>query len=187
MKASTKWLFLAGAVGLLAACASASKTSAPPATVGALDLDRYQGTWYEWARLPMFFQRNCVESEAHYRLRSDGRIDVLNRCQTRSGEWDEATGIAAPIAPGVTDRLEVRFDTWFSGVLPNVAKGPYWVLYVDPDYQTALVGSPDRKYLWLLARQPNVMAAPRDTLLRIAHEKGYDTAKLVWRGETSSQ
>jgi len=97
------------------------------------------------------------------------------------GKVEEATGTATPIKPGVTDRLEVRFDTWFSGVLPNVAKGPYWILYVDDDYKTALVGSPDRKYLWLLARKPDISAAQSEKLLRIAREKGYNLNRLVWR------
>ena len=61
---------------LLTGCAS---QVAPPATVGSVDLQRYQGTWYEQARLPMFFQRNCAQSEAHYRLQDDGSVAVRNR------------------------------------------------------------------------------------------------------------
>ena len=52
---------------LLVGCANSGTGVAPPKTVESVDLERYQGTWYEVARLPMFFQRNCVESEAHYR------------------------------------------------------------------------------------------------------------------------
>lgn len=63
----------------------------PPPTTQQIELQRYQGTWYELARLPMFFQRNCVQSEAHYGLREDGRIDVTNRCLEKDGQWNEAT------------------------------------------------------------------------------------------------
>lgn len=180
MKTSTKLLLLAGAAGLLAACASGPR-EVPPLTAGNVDLKRYQGHWYEVARLPMFFQRKCAQSEANYHVMADGSVAVFNRCRTLDGKVEEATGTATPIKPGVTDRLEVRFDTWFSGVLPNVAKGPYWILYVDDDYKTALVGSPDRKYLWLLARKPDISAAQSEKLLRIAREKGYNLNRLVWR------
>jgi len=180
MKTSTKWLLLVGAAGLLAACASGPR-QVPPLTAGNVDLQRYQGHWYEIARLPMFFQRNCAQSEANYHVMADGKVAVFNRCRTLDGKVEEATGTATPIKPGVTDRLEVRFDTWFCGMLPNVAKGPYWILYVDDDYQTALVGSPDRKYLWLLARKPELSTAQREKLLRIAREKGYNPNRLVWR------
>ena len=61
---------------------------APPRTQ-QVDLQRYQGTWYELARLPMFFQRHCAQSEAHYRLQPDGTIAVLNRCRTEKGEREE--------------------------------------------------------------------------------------------------
>jgi len=176
---------LAAASLLLAACAHSSNTLAPPNTVGKVDLKRYQGTWYELARLPMFFQRNCAQSEAHYGLKDDGNIAVLNRCRTLDGKWEEATGTASPQVPGQTDKLWVVFDNWFSRLLPGVAKGAYWVLYVNSDYQVAVVGNPDRKYLWLLSRTPSVTAEVREELLAKAREQGYDTTRLIWRvGDT---
>ncbi len=114
---------------------------APPRTQ-QVDLQRYQGTWYELGRLPMFFQRNCVQSEAHYGLRPDGRIDVTNRCKEKDGQWNEAKGIAEAQQPGSTDKLWVRFDNWFSRLAPGLTKGEYWVLYHDKDYRVALVGHP---------------------------------------------
>ena len=144
-----------------------------------VDLQRYQGTWYELARLPMFFQRNCVQSEAHYGLRDDGRIDVTNRCRDKDGEWIEAKGFAEPQVEGKTDKLWVRFDNWASKILP--IKGDYWVIYRDEDYRVALVGHPQHKYLWLLSRTPEVDQQTRDKLLEIAREQGYVTSELIWR------
>lgn len=151
---------------------------APPRTQ-QVDLQRYQGTWYELARLPMFFQRNCVQSEAHYGLRDDGRIDVTNRCRDKDGEWIEAKGVAEPQVEGKTDKLWVRFDNWASKILP--IKGDYWVIYRDEDYRVALVGHPQHKYLWLLSRTPEVDQQTRDKLLEIAREQGYVTSELIWR------
>ncbi|WP_009406485.1 lipocalin family protein [Pseudomonas bharatica] len=164
----------------LAGCSSTDRGSPPPATV-QVDLQRYQGVWYEQARLPMFFQRNCVQSEAHYTLRDDGKIDVTNRCKEKNGEWNEARGVAEAQVPGKTDKLWVRFDNWFSRIAPDMTKGEYWVLYHDTDYKVALVGHPNREYLWLLSRSPQIDSATRDKLLGIAREQGYDVSELIWR------
>ena len=85
MKTSTKLLLLAGAAGLLAACASGPR-EVPPLTAGNVDLQRYQGHWYEVARLPMFFQRKCAQSEANYHVMADGSVAVFNRCRTLDGK-----------------------------------------------------------------------------------------------------
>ncbi|MCD5978513.1 lipocalin family protein [Pseudomonas quasicaspiana] len=156
-----------------------------PKTVGNVDLKQYQGTWYEIARLPMFFQRKCAQSEAHYALKEDGNVGVTNRCRTIEGEWQEATGTATPQVPGKTDKLWVEFDNWFSRLLPGVAKGDYWVLYIGDGYKTAVVGNPDRKYLWLLSRTPTISKDVKEHLLSQAQQQGYDTTKLVWRVEDS--
>lgn len=169
---------------LLIGCAGPNPDGVPQ-TVGQVDLQRYQGTWYELARLPMFFQRNCVRSEAHYALQNDGSVAVTNRCETGDGEWEQAKGEAVPQQPGQTDKLWVRFDNWFSNLFPGLTKGHYWILYLDDGYNVALVGSPDRDYLWLLSREAEVDAATRGTLLEEARQRGYDTSELIWRGESS--
>ncbi len=173
-------LFCTLALALLVGCASSS-AEAPPASAGQVDLQRYQGTWYELARLPMFFQRNCAQSEAHYLLQDDGSIGVTNRCRTLEGEWIEARGRAVAQEAGSTDKLWVSFDNWFSALFPGVAKGDYWVLYLDQDYQHVLVGNPNREYLWLLSRTPQVSAETREQLLAEARARGYDTDALIWR------
>ncbi|MDD0845290.1 lipocalin family protein [Pseudomonas sp. Gutcm_11s] len=166
---------------VLAGCAGSGEPDQPPQTAGQVDLQRYQGTWYELARLPMFFQRNCVASEAHYRLQESGSVAVTNRCRTATGEWQEALGEARLQQEGRTDKLWVHFDNWFSNLFPGLTRGEYWVLYLDADYQTALVGHPNREYLWLLSRSPEVASAVSERLLAEARSRGYDTAELVWR------
>jgi hypothetical protein len=60
------------AAAVLAGCANSGTGVVPPKTVKQVDLQRYQGTWYEQARLPMFFQRDCAQSEALYELQGGG-------------------------------------------------------------------------------------------------------------------
>ena len=152
-----------------------------PKTAGYIDLERYQGTWYELARLPLYFQRNCAQSQAHYTLKNDGTVAVTNRCRTLDGEWQQAEGTATAQVPGRTDKLWVVFDNWFTNLLPWVAKGDYWVLHVDEHYKTAVVGNPNRKYLWLLSRTPTVPEWLKQEMLANARQQGYDTSRLIWR------
>lgn len=173
------WLAALGVV-LLAGCATQGEDLAPN-TVGKVNLKRYQGMWYEQARLPMFFQRDCAQSEAHYQLKADGNVDVLNRCRTLDGEMQEAHGTARSVSPGINDRLKVSFDTWFSGVLPGVATGDYWIIYLSDDYRYAIVGHPNHKYLWLLTRSRTVPEDIRQLLMAKARQQGYDTSRLIWR------
>lgn len=172
-------VLLAGLV--LAGCATSGEDPLAPKTVNSVNLKRYQGTWYELARLPMYFQRNCAQSEARYTLKPDGNMGVLNRCLTSDWQWEEARGTATPQVPGKTDKLWVKFDNWFSRIVPGVAKGQYWVLYVSDDYKTAIVGDPSRRYMWLLSRTPTVNSVVREELLSIARQQGYDTTRLIWR------
>jgi len=177
----TRLLASFGIALLLAGCASSEMDSLAPKTVESVDLKRYQGTWYEQARLPMIFQRNCAQSEAHYTLTPDGNVAVLNRCRDAQGKWQEAKGTASPQVAGKSDKLWVEFDNWVSTLLPGVTKGDYWVLYLGDDYSTALVGNPDRRYLWLLARKPHIDQQVRDEQLSKAQQQGYDTTRLIWR------
>jgi apolipoprotein D and lipocalin family protein len=169
------------AAAILVGCANSGSGVVPPKTVESVDLQRYQGTWYEQARLPMFFQRNCAQSEAHYELRSDGTLGVTNRCRTYDGEMQQVQGQAMVQVPGETNKLWVRFDNWFSRLAPGLTKGEYWVLYLDDDYQSALVGNPNRKYLWILTRDEQINAQSRAILLEEARMRGYDTSELIWR------
>lgn len=175
---ANKTRVLLGAFALLVLAGCSAKPA--PKTVGDVDLQRYQGAWYEIARLPMFFQRNCAQSEAHYLLQKDSTVLVTNRCRTLEGEAQEAVG-SAVTQPGRTDRLWVTFDNWFSNLFPGLTRGDYWILDLDDEYTTALVGTPNRKYLWLLAREPQITPEVRARLLKVAQEQGYDTSELIWR------
>jgi apolipoprotein D and lipocalin family protein len=57
--------------------------------------------------------------------------------------------------------------------------GDYWVIVLDPEYRWAVVGEPDRKYLWILSRTPQLPAADYDQAISAIRAKGYDPSKLV--------
>lgn len=122
-------------------------------TVSHVDLERYQGKWYEIARLPNRFQSDCVGSTAEYRVREDGKVSVLNTCTTGGDEVRTIRGTAKPIDE-TNARLVVRFDGFFFKLFSWLIKANYWIIELEPDYRYAVVGTPDRKYLWVLSREP---------------------------------
>ena len=147
--------------------------------VPELDLERYAGTWYEQARLPLVWQSRCSgNSMAQYSLRDDGMIDVLNSCEDGDGQLIEARGVAR-LAGTHPAQLQVRFMPELLASLPMVW-GDYWVLELDPDYRWAVVGSPNRKYLWFLTRDKHFPKDRLDILILRAAERGFDTTRLKY-------
>jgi apolipoprotein D and lipocalin family protein len=171
--------FLAAAVLILGAALPLAAAPTPLKVVPALDLDRYAGTWYEIARLPNRFQDQCAgEVVAKYAPRPDGRITVTNSCRTTEGKTSEATGVARRVDGQPPSILEVRFAPAFLSFLPAVW-GDYQVIALGDDYDHAVVGTPDRKYLWILSRTPRMEAALYQRLLDGARAQGFAVAQVV--------
>lgn len=143
-----------------------------PEPAKAVDLGRYLGRWYEIARYDQRFERGCEAATADYALRSDGKIDVVNRCRKQSGEFEEARGIAKIVDHQSNAKLRVSFFRPFYG--------DYWVLDHADDYSWSIVGEPSGRYLWILARDPRPSAADVEHLVRRASEMGYDRTPLVF-------
>ncbi|MEN2750657.1 lipocalin family protein [Psychrobacter sp. FBL11] len=150
------------------------QSATEPTTVDSLDLTKYSGTWYEIGRLPMYFQRNCASDvTATYTPNAkDTGITVLNQCIDEDGESVTAEGLAKP-ADDTGSKLKVTFLPSWIRWLP-VGRADYWVLAHDPNYKTALVGTPDKEYLWLLARSPNISQEAYAKYRQIAQQQGYD-------------
>ena len=172
------WLVLALLSGLLGGCAG-MESKEELSTVASVDLNRYAGTWYEIARLPMWFQRHCVDSKAVYRVRSDGRIGVHNECVTDGGGLAMADGVATVVDTKTNARLAVVFDNWFARLSGSSREGNYWILDLDPEYRTVLVGTPDRRYLWILARAPEIDEVTYGKLVHLARGFGYPVEQLI--------
>ncbi|MFL9584864.1 lipocalin family protein [Stenotrophomonas sp. AB1(2024)] len=149
----------------------------PVRSVPQLDMGRYAGQWHEIAHLPVSFQKKCVgDITATYALRAGGRISVHNVCRTGDGDHIATEGVARPVE-GKPGQLQVRFAPDWLAWVPLVW-ADYWVIALDPDYQWAVVGDPDRKYLWILSRSPRMDAALFASLKDKAEAMGYDLAPL---------
>jgi len=141
----------------------------PLNTVDSVDLERYQGTWYEIARIPNNFEKNLIYVTANYTIKENGKVRVLNQgYNTKSGKNEKAIGEAKVIEPG---KLKVTFFKPFYG--------DYYIIELDEDYQYVLVGSPSRDYLWILSRTPQISDELYNKLSKTAEDASFDINRLV--------
>jgi apolipoprotein D and lipocalin family protein len=165
------------ALGLLAACASLaggkSGNAHVPQPARPVDLDRYAGRWYEFARYENRFEKGCESVTAEYAKRSDGLIAVTNRC--RDGGVDGPLRVSEGRAKIVPDSGNAKLKVSFFGPF---YLGNYWVLDHADDYSWSIVGEPSGRYLWILTRVEQPAQTLRVQLVSRAAALGYDTSML---------
>ncbi len=153
----------------LTGCLSANP---PLPVVASVDLTRYAGVWYEIARFPAPFQRDCTGTTAEYTLQDDGTVRVVNRCRSGSLDGPERTieGTARVLDPLEPAKLGVRFFGPF--------EAPYWIILLDDEYQWAVVSEPTRTFLWILSRTPAIDDALLNELYVELVDLGFDPGRL---------
>lgn len=161
-----------GTLATLAAGVYAAASEPPLPTVPHLDLSRYTGRWYEIARYPNRFEKQCDrDTTAEYAVRPDGKISVVNTCTRADGTADQARGWAKVADADSNARLKVTFFWPFFG--------DYWVLELGDNYEYAVVGEPGRKYLWILSRTPHMDEVTYAAITRRLSARGYDPTRLL--------
>ena len=135
-----------------------------------VDLKKYLGKWYEIARLPARFEEGCSDITATYSLSDDGTISVLNECK-RNGKVKRAKGKAKVVDKNTGAKLKVTFFWPFYG--------DYWIINLGDDYDYAVVGTPNRKYLWILSRTPQMDDKLFSRLIELVKSKGFDVGSLI--------
>jgi apolipoprotein D and lipocalin family protein len=158
---------------MITSCMHVQDTSPPLNVVSYVDLSRYTGTWYEIARYPHKFQKGCIESRAIYTLRDDGKLSVLNECFEDSdrSKIRSAKGKAWIVDSITNAKLKVSFFWPFSG--------DYWIIDLGRDYEYAVIGHPDRKYLWILSRTQVMHKSVYEGILNRLQEQHYDISRLI--------
>jgi len=138
--------------------------------VPRVELGKYLGKWYEIAHLPARFQEGCSDTTATYTLSKDGGISVLNEC-VRNGKVKRAKGRAKVVDKSSGAKLKVTFFRPFYG--------DYWIIKLGNDYDYAVVGTPNRKYLWILSRTPQMDDNLFSSLIEFVKSKGFNVENLI--------
>jgi len=164
-----RFFFLITLTTFITGCSSTNY--APLETVDNVDVQRYLGKWFEISNLPNSFQKGCTCTSAEYSLIDSTTIRVTNRCK-KDGEIDDANGKAYLVEGTGNAKLKVQFFWPF--------RGDYWIIDLDKqNYSYAVVGTPSRKYLWILSRTPKMEETLYNSILEKCKAKGFDVSKVV--------
>lgn len=150
----------------------------PPALPTASDVDvaRYIGKWYTITSLPQFFTRNCEGQTAEYGIINDKTISVQNVCFKENGKTTDINGKAVVVDAPNNARLVVTFDSFWTRLFR--VKGEYVIIKLSEGYDTVMVGSTDRKSLWIMSRTPSIDSETLAEYKMHAKELGFSTDKL---------
>lgn len=169
-------IFLVSAV-LSASGGGETMSKNGPITVEKVDLEKYIGVWYEIAKIPNRFQKKCTgNTSAEYRIRKDGRIDVINKCDNKKGGVTIAKGIAKIVDKKSNSKLKVSFVKLL-GI--QLFWGDYWILGLEKDYKYAVIGDSKMKYGWILAREKELSEVQWSEIENILAQQGYDKKRFV--------
>jgi apolipoprotein D and lipocalin family protein len=146
-------------------------------TASYVEVERYIGKWYAITSLPQFFTRSCIAQTAEYEIKSENSISVLNTCIKKDGNITSITGTATVVNPITNAELEVVFDNFFTRLFK--VKGDYTIIKLDPDYEYVMVGSKDRKSLWIMSRENTMPKGILQQYVDFAGANGFDVSKLV--------
>ena len=161
--------FFAAALAVLTGCVNDTTSSIPAVT--NLDVPRYLGKWYEYARLPNLFEKDMTKVSAIYSMRDDGNIKVVN-CGYKDEKQKCITGIAKKADKSNSGELKVSFFRPFYS--------RYRIIKLAPDYSWAVVTGKQKKYLWILSRTKNITPEAEKEIFTFLKQNGYPLEKLIF-------
>jgi apolipoprotein D and lipocalin family protein len=164
-----KLFLLLSALFLATACTGIPDGIKP---IKDFDLIKYQGTWYEIARLDHSFERGLEQVSAQYSIQESGDVRVINRgFSSKDNEWSEAIGQAKFVENTDEGYLKVSFFGPFYG--------SYVIFYLDENYQHAFVSGPNTSYLWFLSRTKTVEPALMENFMPQAAQYSFNTDEII--------
>jgi apolipoprotein D and lipocalin family protein len=166
-RAITLLAMLLGVVLATVSCVA----DAPLDVAPDVDLNRFQGKWYEIASLPRTTQTNCYGTTAFYSRASDGSLQFVNQCNFESATGSLKTVTMTATVPDPSQPAKLALDV-------GGFYGAYWIVEVGSSYEYAVVGHPSRSYLWILARTPTLDPAITKGIIDRAQNNHFDTSKL---------
>jgi apolipoprotein D and lipocalin family protein len=155
-------------------------TDREPDIAQGLSLERFQGRWYEIARIPRDYDRACHDTTAEYRLTGPNALELTHRCRLGSSSGKPSTfrAPATPDDPRISAKLTLDLGLY---------RGSYWVLAVDEEYRDALIGHPSLTMLWILSRGPTLSTERYHALTELAERQGYGIAALEMTPQSEAE
>lgn len=154
------------------------------------EVERYLGKFFQIAAIPQSFSRtpsdDCTRQVAQYGALSDGTLSVLNSCYRVSVDPAQPGTPVWTLTRRIQGSARVPDSTQGAALLVTFPDVPapehanYLIHAVGypcvpvADYTYAVVGSPNRRALFILAREPTMVPALYQKILKFACKLGYD-------------
>ncbi len=165
---------------LLTACSSTDALPPLRGMAEPVDLERFMGPWYVIASipidiplLPMFSEKGAHNGIETYRLNPDGTIETTY--VFRRGAFDGPERTFRPRARVANGPVNSEWKMKFAWYLPEA---DYLILSLDEDYQSTVIGVPDRAYVWIMSRTPVMAETEYNALVAELKAAGYATDRL---------
>lgn len=161
---------------LLTSCQNSMTTNPQPKPLQAMnqkvDLKRFMGDWYVIAHIPTFIEKKAYNAVERYEVAADGTIKTTFFFNQGSKEGPLKTYNPR----GFIYNTETNAEWRMQFVWP--IKAAFLITYLDEDYQTTVIGVPDRKYAWIMARTKTLPPGTMKKLEKFLGESGHDLSKL---------
>lgn len=142
-------------------------------TVDKIDIQKYMGTWYVIESRPTFLEKDAYNAIEHYTWNTkENRIDIdfsytkgsltgpLKHIYQKGWIYNHATNAYWKISP----------------IWP--LKFSYLIIAIDSNYEWTVVGVPDQKYLWIMARTPKISTELLNKIKNKIKTLGYSTDNM---------
>lgn len=148
----------------------------------ALDMDRFDGRWFEIARSPNDVQKDCRRAQIDFTPQAQpNRYGIVVTCTRRAdGEVETLRANARVTNPPAN----TRFRFTLTGLLGvgGLAGQNYQVFDHAPDYSWAILALPNKSDWWIWHRSQSPSEAVRAETLRRARAVGLNTGEVVQTG-----
>lgn len=132
-----------------------------PQLVSSLDLNRFEGRWYELASSVKGESCNCPSSE--FSLAGAGVLNVLASCQAE-GALLSSEGTLTAKQPNAKLQLS----------LAGKDAAPFWIVDRADDYRYFVVSNAFRSSIRIFSRSPELAPADRQAIRKHLQEDGFN-------------
>ena len=140
-------------------------------TVNYVDLEKYMGDWYVIANIPTFIEKNATNAIESYKLSSDG---IIHTTFSFTKDLLKVKKIYRP--KGFVFNKETNAEWRMQFLWPF--KMPFLIIELDEDYSYTVIGYPSKKYVWIMARDPQMEEKRYNLILDNLSKIGYDISLI---------
>lgn len=141
-------------------------------TVKHVELERFMGSWYVIGIIPNFIEKNAVNGIESYSLNQDNSIAIEYKFHKNSPQGKQK--VMHPKAWVYDTNSNAEWRVQFIWPI----KFPYLIIDLAEDYSYTVIGVPNKKYVWIMSRAPEIPESVYREILRKLEVIGYDIKKI---------